>query len=29
MKKAIKLVILIAGIKYVFDHTKIKVKEHD
>lgn len=29
MKKAIKLVILIAGIKYVFDHTKIKVKERD
>lgn len=29
MKKAIKLVILIAGIKYVFDHTKIKVKESD
>lgn len=29
MKKAIKLVILIAGIKYVFDHTKIKVKEGD
>lgn len=29
MKKAIKLVILIAGIKYVFDHTKIKVKGSD
>lgn len=29
MKKVIKLVILIAGMKYVFDHTKIKVKERD